>query len=1287
MSDNLSIHINSNDPLLLFPLRLETHFKRHQEGLLQLCIRIYPDDIMLSEVKTKDAFGNVFTKKVADHLPERFVAVIEYQDAGRSGSTVQTLRKSGRTVTCPLAVGIFPDGEGKYGFNPETSDLEIKEGVAWMTDYDLAVQKGMAITFDLYNVKEVLVKSVFVYGLYPDSGHTTLINNLFRDHVNSKRGLSLAPVGLPTNQVEGASPIKLTGKTVDRTYNDITRLNRFLGLDTRSFRSYFRSGERSSVRLHMSFNKRMWKIMYGRIRPKKGLDYMRTYYELSRLMLNEDGHVSGIGLTPMFKLGNRIYGVMPTTDTDSLDVPGFDELIGYLGEVRAVFEKVADEQVLTASRLNSIGPGKDVGGHYLSDMAALTPRSVSAIRRPLVSSQLLPPRDIADRILPHEDSLARKLDSFPNWKIILKDLFLHPVDDAYIRNADIVGFLLSEQEKASLKEEFVLTDEGLVYLLHNFIDLFTHRIDAWYEALIDFSREQRKLHAPFLGAYGWVFDLKEHKRTPLPSAKAASIAAGMKVQADSIFKNDEAGNEFILAPSQQHALTAAILRSGYLKTRNSKSDSTLCVNLSSRRVRQALRLIEGLKRGMSTGVILGADLESYLHESGLDRLIYKLRQLFPQYVDLQAQTSEANDYVMQVINAESLISSFMNGENADGNLYWNNNGSVLTFLENNYDKAANCLWIKAIIDECSLGKAELPIFFHCIAKVVDTYDALSDILLAEGVQRIVTGDQASYAAILSFMEKGSGSLPGMSILETPMEKVAVSQRAGIAIPDAASDPEKDHVLTVAEPGVARWLEHEYKELGRPTVRFRRTAARDGAVTIEDLPLQDLDVSLADYLYLSSNGDILKTYLEARYRLLTGDFEAEVSVIDDWNDSQDNVLTLVEDEAHIGNLRHLFQQARSMRLSDFADTSASERDEDEHAIDKEELVGRVKAVRSALESLRQKMEKYLSAVKEEYSDEDMVSMVRLLCSCEEACIGGALPVFDRKIFTAAVDPLRDIGLYDECLQARTRFVLHFEGIYKTLADRLQEEKDLRSTCKDDLSSHSIDSLHKLLGSHVRILPRFGLDFVASRPESCGHLLDMLTKGLGDNYSNVDRLGLDEWLCDVAEVRDGMRCFHQVDMFDSAMKETVRNAAIVQFHVKENGESGYDLGQWLGTTVSDESILHDADSLVVYDKDLFSPGTAQDLKNQVFKGIVFDSWLEYIPYKKSQAGLAFHFDQPDNEAPQAMLYCMHPKRSGTWTEDLLLKIFHSTYQTLMNRLVDPDLVYKDEELSTLFPLIFK
>ena len=98
-------------------------------------------------------------------------------------------------------------------------------------------------------------------------------------------------------------------------------------------------------------------------------------------------------------------------------------------------------------------------------------------------------------------------------------------------------------------------------------------------------------------------------------------------------------------------------------------------------------------------------------------------------------------------------------------------------------------------------------------------------------------------------------------------------------------------------------------------------------------------------------------------------------------------------------------------------------------------------------------------------------------------------------------------------------------------------------------------------------------------------------------------------------------------------------------------------------------------------------SHEAEKPLMAGIVLDHWIERIPYMEQTAGLAFTFDQPDAEAPQALLLAVSTKdsRDKYWSEDMLLRTVKSTVHLVKSRSVEPDNLKEHSWTSGLFPLI--
>ncbi|MFE3637583.1 hypothetical protein [Streptomyces sp. NPDC059168] len=148
----------------------------------------------------------------------------------------------------------------------------------------------------------------------------------------------------------------------------------------------------------------------------------------------------------------------------------------------------------------------------------------------------------------------------------------------------ILGRLRSLAEDVVFLEEQAELDLPLVEsLLSECLDTTAHRLDAWVTSLATARLAATRQDQPSglrTGAYGWLVDVA-------PAEPAHRIAS----------------DGYLVAPSLHHATTAAVLRSGWLAHSN---QDAFAVNLTSRRVRSALALLDGVRSGQDLAALLAA---------------------------------------------------------------------------------------------------------------------------------------------------------------------------------------------------------------------------------------------------------------------------------------------------------------------------------------------------------------------------------------------------------------------------------------------------------------------------------------------------------------------------------------------------------------------------------------------------------------------------------------------------------------------------------------------------------
>jgi len=69
-----------------------------------------------------------------------------------------------------------------------------------------------------------------------------------------------------------------------------------------------------------------------------------------------------------------------------------------------------------------------------------------------------------------------------------------------------------------------------------------------------------------------------------------------------------------------------------------------------------------------------------------------------------------------------------------------------------------------------------------------------------------------------------------------------------------------------------------------------------------------------------------------------------------------------------------------------------------------------------------------------------------------------------------------------------------------------------------------------------------------------------------------------------------------------------------------------------------------------------------------GLVVDEWVEVIPKRRETTGVAFHYDQPGAQAPQALLLAVPVEGQQAWTRDALAETVLDALELAQLRAVD-------------------
>jgi hypothetical protein len=457
------------------------------------------------------------------------------------------------------------------------------------------------------------------------------------------------------------------------------------------------------------------------------------------------------------------------------------------------------------------------------------------------------------------------------------------------------------------------------------LDLCTYRLDAWYGGIISYllekmryakqaSGEGRAQTGIYLGAYGWLENVKPEFKTLTPVELPPELAEVFDPPADPPLVRDSANQGYIHAPSLNHAVTAAVLRNGYLSNATPGNPGSLAVNLSSERVRMALSIIEGMQGEQSLGTLLGYKFERGLHDRHdveVDEFIYDLRKAFPLVGDRLTTTRTGS---LDELGRRLRIHRIEARNVIDG----------LALVEH-VKKTGNGVYPFGLGDLPPASTAQAAAISAEADRIANIADAVADLAMAESVHQVVQGNYDRAGAVLDTYSKGK--FPAHpDVIRTPRSGVTLTHRAALHL-KVGLDP-LDAALTSprakAEPGINAWLAGILPQPDAVACKVMVTDPSNASTVTHIVTQADLGLLPIDLLYILDPGDDrssreLDDRIEAHVIATHGPLpHTELAIT-----YRDRIPTIVghvpffELAALIRALRGVLLQSRPLRASDMA----------------------------------------------------------------------------------------------------------------------------------------------------------------------------------------------------------------------------------------------------------------------------------------------------------------------------------------------------------------------------------
>jgi hypothetical protein len=503
-----------------------------------------------------------------------------------------------------------------------------------------------------------------------------------------------------------------------------------------------------------------------------------------------------------------------------------------------------------------------------------------------------------------------------------------PLGDYIAHNWRVLDPELREQIEA-LERLSPVSTARLERLFAEHIDTCSYRLDAWKMGLLALQLERMRQRSDlvavagnsgggepigiFLGAYGWLEPLRPEDKVLTPVELPKTLSDEVNRRDTAPLMRDSTNLGLIHAPSVNQATTAAVLRNGYVA-----HEGQLAVNLSARRVRLALGILEGMRNGQSLGALLGYQFERHVHDNGplqVRDLIYHMRRAFPlvanQIEKTKTEAGEAQESItaMNVVDGRKLV------EHVEGNRNFTYPFGVDTLPRRTADQE------DAIT--------------HALAYIRNINDAVADLMLAEGVYQAVSGNFDRSAGTLDAFAKGNYP-PEPEVIRTPRSGIALTLRTAIHLsPAPAANPLPAIALTPlanAEPALNAWLAGR---LPRPADVGCEVSFIDRATNAEPNPplfisQEQLGLQPIDLVYRAEIGtdqalkDLDDRILKYLYTHHTPRFDRPIRI--QYTKRVDHKVSWFELQALLRSLRAVVSASRSLQPADLMRQNDAAQDE-------------------------------------------------------------------------------------------------------------------------------------------------------------------------------------------------------------------------------------------------------------------------------------------------------------------------------------------------------------------------
>lgn len=812
---------------------------------------------------------------------------------------------------------------------------------------------------------------------------------------------------------------------------------------------------------------------------------------------------------------------------------------------------------------------------------------------------------------------------------------LASVEDKLDRPGDAVLAPIAER-KQQLARLAQLPPARLERLLGEHLDVCSHRLDAWLLGIVGERLERQRAAQPTklgVGAFGYLFGITRsdapavryvevtpetiaatgetfanavipvahvaHARTLGIDEKQMFVYLGEATASGALLDggtfraapgtNARHGHGYLHAPSQDHAAAAAVLYAAHASY--GTSDPMLAIDLESNRARDALGVLDKLQEGASLGELLGVQLERAMHELQLDAKILDIREAFP------LRPRDENSAARSLATTDGL--------------------AVLEAAR----KPQPPPLVAAIAP--------------AVAKIANTLDAVSDLLLAESVYQSTKGKSDRAAAALRTLHAG-GQVVAPEIVRSPTSGRSVHHRVAIVF-ERGEAPAASPRGALA-PDCNRWLAGQLPDPATVVIAVTLPDGSPAKLTLADLDLQPLDLlAAAPESRATAGASALAALVAIQARAARFGGEAGTIAVDltSRRGLTDNELSVGELAPQLAAAKRLLAASRPLAISDLVEPGSTS-------------APRVDSTRLA--AVLQKLSSATGA------------LAKLATELRAAVAAPKLGNLEASLSRAWLHGVDAAPLGAQDLDAVVRRAL-------AAADELDRRRFAGAAALETAPADDSMARYEALASAATALLGPG---VRTFPEVAVEVDGPFARAYGARERITGVENVEPWLHETSLARDQLRTYRRLVLLREAF--ATAHAAISPTVVQLPATStphpwiggAFDTGRDPGTV-----------SLVLeLPEGFIAKGAAT--------GILVDEWPELVPARVASTGVAFHVEQPDSEPPQVILFAVSPDERGNWTWEHLVGAVLESIRLAKRRLVTPALIEAyGGALATILP----